>query len=126
MDSAPFSSELVCQLPWWGNPCILSAQYLMVGDNEPTLSKSWELLRREVFMSSLEMPAERTLEPGWRACPQLWHVCCCPAIELLSAPAEQGREFSTEPRSRSWLAVHSLLQKAFYIHWPHHCSFPVP
>ena len=81
MDSAPFSSELVCQLPGWGNPCILSAQYLMVGDNEPTLSKSWELLRREVFMSSLEMPAERSLEHGWRACPQHWHACCCPAIE---------------------------------------------
>lgn len=69
MGSDPFSLELVCQLPWWGSPCILSALYLMLGDNRPVLSKSWERLRTEVFMDSLEMPAELTLEPGWRAFP---------------------------------------------------------
>lgn len=41
----------------------------MLGDNRPVLSKSWELLRTEVFMDSLEMPAESTLEPSWRASP---------------------------------------------------------
>lgn len=59
----------MCQLPWWGSPCILSAQYLMLGDNGPVLSKSWELRRTEVFMGSLEMPDECTLKPGWRAFP---------------------------------------------------------
>lgn len=73
MGSDPFSLELVCQLLWWGNPCILSPQYLMFHDNRPGLSKSFELFRMEVFIGSLEMPAECMLEPNGRTFP----LQCC-------------------------------------------------
>ena len=78
-------------VPWWGSPCILPVQYLMPDDNRPALSKSWELLGTEVFMDPLEMPAESTLEPGWRAVPTPARLARS-ALGLLSMPAESGAE----------------------------------
>lgn len=119
------SFELMCQLPRWGSPCILSAQYLMLGDNKPVLSKSWELLRTEVFVDSLEMPAECTLEPGWRAI--LIQACLLLLSSCLgSCKCQQSSgEFSIEPSSPSWFAVHRLQWKTCSIHWPCHHGFPI-
>lgn len=115
MDSDPFSLELVCQLPWWGSPCILSVQYLMLGDNRPVVSKSWELLRTEVFMGSLEMPPTHTLDPGWRALPSQ----ACQLLLRFWALVNTSR--AGEPSSLSWLAVCNLQKTS--TQWPcHHSS----
>lgn len=63
----------------------------MLGDNRPVLSKSWELLRTEVFMDSLEMPAESTLEPGWGACPT-----------QDASPAQLGEDFYRSQLAFLW------------------------
>lgn len=45
------------------------------------------------------------------------HACCCSALGLLSMPTEQGREFSIEPSSFSWFAIHSLRWQTLSIRW---------
>lgn len=92
MDPAPFSLELVCQLPWWGSPCILSAQYLMLGDNSARSPRAGNCSEQKY----LWVPWKCLLNAPWRLAgerPPTPQRTGMPAAQLLSpCQHQQHRE----------------------------------
>lgn len=113
------SSELVCQLPCGETPvsCLLDIWCLVIaGMHSP--GAGCELLNTEVFIGSLETPAESPLEPCWRALPSVplnvWAYPCCrskggiPPHSLARHPDVQTYTLLWEPLSTRWPGYHTL------------------